>query len=116
MASLLIQIMIHIALFILSSVPLYLAVKILGGKTSILKTAFIAFIAGIVVLVIQAIFRVWGALIAFIALIWIFHEAFRLKWWKAFLVWILYLVIVAAFYFILALFGIILAGISLLSG
>jgi hypothetical protein len=46
-------------------------------------------------------FKFWGGLLAFIMLIWIYHEIFRLKWFKAFLAWLLQFVFIAIFYAIL---------------
>ena len=100
--------------FLLSALPLYLAIKFLKGKTTLLKTAFVSLLAGIAVAAIQQAFRFWGSLIAFIILIWIYHEAFRLKWFKAFLAWILQFVFLALLYLIALAMGITLLGISIL--
>ena len=91
------------ALFILSSMPLYLLIKLLGGKTSLLKTAFISFIAGLVIGAVKEAFAFWGGLLAFLVLIWIYHEAFRLRWWKAFLLWLLQGILVGVLYAVAAL-------------
>jgi len=103
-----------VVIFLISALPLYLAVKVLKGKTTLLKTAFITLISGIVVAAIQHFFRFWGGLIAFLILIWIYHEAFRLKWVKAFLAWVLQFVFLALFYFIAVALGFTLIGISFL--
>ena len=91
MESLIITLIILILLFIISAIPLYLAVKILGGKTNIVKTVFVMILAGIATAIISAIFP-FGGIIAFIVLIWIYHEMFRLKWLKALIAWFLQLV------------------------
>jgi len=106
------KLIIEIILFILSAIPLHFAVKLLGGKTGLIKTAFISFIVGIVVATINTIFKNWGWLIGFFILIWIYHEMFRLKWIKAFLAWLLQFVFIAIFYMISGLI-LILFGISL---
>jgi len=103
-----------IVIFLISALPLYFAVRLLKGRTTLFKTAIITFISGIIVSVVNYLFKTWGALIAFILLIWIYHETFRLKWHKAFLAWILQLVFIIAFRYIFgwitALFGIVLSG------
>lgn len=91
-----------IIVFLLSGVPLYFSVKILGGKTTLIKTAFIVLVSGILLTLIN-IFFIWGGIIGFIVLIWIYHAAFQLKWWKALLAWLLQFVVLAVFYFLLAL-------------
>ncbi|MBD3164249.1 hypothetical protein GF323_03550 [Candidatus Woesearchaeota archaeon] len=111
--SLLLKVLITVTVFIISAVPLHLAVRLLKGKTYLLKTAFITFLAGLIIGAIQYTFETFGGLLAFIVLIWIYHESFRLKWWKAFLAWILQFVFVAVFYFIAALLLAALAGISI---
>ncbi|MBU2634627.1 MAG: hypothetical protein KJ674_05300 [Nanoarchaeota archaeon] len=108
------KIIFTIIIFIISSIPLYLAVKALKGKTSLLKTAIITLIAGIIIAAIQYAFKTFGGLIAFFVLIWIYHEVFRLKWLKAFLVWILHLIFIIIFYFIVNLLLISLLKISLI--
>ncbi len=112
-AALIFGFLLVVLVFLISAIPLYLAVKFLGGKTSLLKTAFVALLSGIIVSAIQFRFRVWGALLAFFVLIWIYHEAFRLVWIKAFFAWVLQLLFLALFYAVLIILGIML-GISLL--
>ncbi len=96
------SLIVTLIVFLLSALPLHLAVKFLGGKTNIFKTAIFSFIAGIVVAVIEYRFRFAG-IIAFILMIWIYREAFKLKWWKAILAWLLQFVFVAILYFLAAL-------------
>ncbi len=111
----LIAFLILLIIFIISALPLYFAVRLLNGKTTLFKTAVITFISGAIVSIVNYFFKTWGALIAFFLLIWIYHETFRLKWHKAFLAWILQLAFIIAFRFILnfitALFGIALSGV-----
>ena len=99
-----------IVIFLLSALPLYFAVKLLNGRTTLFKTAIITFISGVIVSIVNYLFKTWGALIAFVLLIWIYHDVFRLKWHKAFLAWILQLAFIITFRYIFgwitALFGI----------
>lgn len=95
-----------IVIFLVSAIPLNLAVHVLGGQTNIIKTAFIALIAGIVVGLIRAFWSsTIGAIVAFVVMIWIYREAFRLMWLKAFLAWILQFIFLALFFFALTLLG-----------
>lgn len=97
-AAILIGLLVSLIIFLVSAIPLHLAVKTLGGKTSLLKTAIVAFLAGLAVAIIEAIFNIWGGAIAFIIMIWIYHEMFKLKWIKAFLAWLLQFIFLAIFY------------------
>lgn len=111
---LLIKALIIILIFIISSLPLYFAVKILRGKTSFLKAILITLITGIIVSAIEFTFKIWGGLIAFLILIFIYREAFRLKWWKAIFVWILQLIFIVLLYLILSFLNLISLEISFL--
>ena len=105
METLIITLLILIAIIIISALPLHLAVKLLGGRTNIIKSFLITFATAILSAVVIAIFP-WGGIIAFFLLIWIYHEIFRLKWYKAILAWILQIVFIILITFILILFGI----------
>jgi hypothetical protein len=83
--------------FTISALPLYLAVRMLGGRTSLLKAILITLVSGIVISLMQSIFTTYGSIIAFLVLIWIYHEVFRLRWLKAVLAWLLQLAIVVLF-------------------
>ena len=108
-AEILIVALIIVVVFLLSALPLYLSIKFLGGKTTLLKTAIVTFITGILYSALQSLLRELGTVIAtivaFITLIWVYHEMFRLKWFKAFLAWLLQFVFVAVFVIILLMLG-----------
>jgi len=99
------EILVFILLLVISALPLYLAVKILGGKASILKTIVVNILVGAVVWVINYLLNAWASIVAFILVIWIYREMFRLKWIKAFLAWILQFIIMAVLVFLVGLFG-----------
>lgn len=103
---------ITVIVFILSGLPLYFAVKFLGGKGSLLKVLFVSLITGIIISAIKETFQ-WGWLLAFFILIWIYHEAFRLKWWKASIVWLIQLGFFLLLSFLATLFVLAVAGISI---
>lgn len=101
-------------IFLLSGIPLHISVRLLGGKTNILKTAMIVFLTGIITWAIKETFTLWGSLIAFVILIWIYHESFRLKWLKSLLAWFLQFVVIFFLYIILEVLAALLIGISIL--
>ena len=104
------SIIFEIIVFIISAIPLYFAVEFLGGKTTFLNVLLVNLIAGVLFAVLGNKF-LFGTLLAFFVLIWIYHEVFRLKWYKAVLAWILQFVFIALFYLFLFLIGL-LFGIS----
>jgi hypothetical protein len=111
----LVSFIVTVLIFVISSLPLYFAVRLLGGKTTLIKTVLVSFISGIIVSAIRLRFETFGAIIAFGILIWIYHEMFRLRWMKALLAWLLQFVFIALFYFLAALFFALIIGISVLA-
>jgi hypothetical protein len=99
---------IELFIIIFSSIPLYFSVKTLKGKTSFIKTVFIVFIGGILVSTVNQIFNFLGGIIAFFALITLYHYSFNLSWLKTIFAWVLQFIFVAILFFILLLLGIIL--------
>lgn len=89
-----IKIIIVLVTFILSAIPLYRAVKFLKGKTNFPKTLFITLISGIIISILSLLIKLYIGIISSIVLIWIYKKAFRLKWTKAFMVWIIQIVLI----------------------
>lgn len=112
--SLLATLGIVILVFVISALPLHWSVKLLGGKSSILKAFLITLIAGFVLSLPKLIFDSWGGIIGLFLLIWIYREVFKLKWIKAFLAWILQLIFIFIFSLIFTALGIGIIGASLL--
>ena len=97
---------------LISAIPLHIAVKVLGGKTTLGKTAMIMFVAGIVFGVISSWVDTLGTILAFIIMLWIYRESFQLKWWKAFVAWLLQFV----FLLIIVLILVVVFGIAIGAG
>ncbi len=98
-------ILILILIFIVTTLPLHLAVNMFGGRTTFLKTFLVILVSSIIVAFITSLFPL-GGLIAFIVLIWIYSEMFHIGMLRAFFIWIMQFIIVIIFAFILALAGI----------
>ncbi|MBN1175864.1 hypothetical protein JXA48_04435 [Candidatus Woesearchaeota archaeon] len=111
MGSLITAFLIITLIFILSALPLYFAVKLFGGKTKLWKTIIINILAGLVVLIINALFPLIGGIVAFVIILFMYMYFFRIGFLRAVLVWLLEVVLVVIFWII----GIIL-GISVLAG
>jgi len=99
-------------IIVLSAVPLYLAVKFLGGRATILKVIIVNIIAGIAVPAVKFLVGLYlvgkgtyAGIIAFLFMLLVYKIFFRLGWIRAFLAWILQFVVIAAFIFITALMG-----------
>ena len=96
-----------IIIFLLAALPLYLAVKFLGGKTTLFKAAVVNLFVGIVVAIIHLLLPRWGILIGFIVLLWFYREFFKLKWIKAFFAWFIEIAFIVLFWFLGITLGII---------
>ncbi len=105
------NIIFDILIFILAAIPLYFAVEFLGGKTTFFNVLLVNLVTGVLYTVLRLQFVFFGGLLAFILMIWIYHEVFRLKWFKAFLAWLLQFIFIALFYLLVFFFGL-LFGIS----
>lgn len=100
----LITFVVLVLVFVVSALPLHLAVKLFGGRTNIVKTLVVMFVSGLVVSFI-AIILPFGSFIALLVLIWIYREFFRLMWIKAFLVWIFQMIFIFLFTMLFAFVG-----------
>lgn len=106
-SGLLVNLIIIWVLIIISSLPLYLSLKILfGHKVTIFKVFLVNIIGGLIVAIIKLKFETFGGVIAFLLLLFVYKIAFRIGWIRALLAWMLQFVILALFTFILSLIGI----------
>ncbi len=92
-----------ILISIISALPLYFAVKFLGGKATILKVILVNIAVGLLGFLLNI------PIIGFILLLLIYKEMFELSWFRAFLAWILQFVVAV----ILILCAVLLLGIAL---
>jgi len=78
-----------ILIFMLSALPLYFSVKVMGGKTTLLLVILVNLLVGLVTFIVKYLFDTWGGVFAFILMIGIYKEMFRIGLMRALLVWIL---------------------------
>ena len=86
--------------FAISALPLHLAVKILNGKTNIIKTILTMVLAGFIVAIVRSVVGIFGGLVAFIVLIWVYRISFQVGWVRAILIWLLQFVFLALLFMI----------------
>lgn len=99
----LIQLLITFVGLVILAIPLYLTVGLLGGKTGIVKAIATNLLMGFLFVALRAKYPVWGFLLGFLLTVWLFHELFRLKWWKALVAFFLQFVVLVVFWFLAAL-------------
>ncbi|MFT4308931.1 MAG: hypothetical protein ACMXYL_00380 [Candidatus Woesearchaeota archaeon] len=99
---------------IFTAIPLYIAVRILGGKSSFVNAMLVNVVSGILTSQMRLQYGLWGMILGFFFTLWLYREVFRLIWIKAFLVFIVQAVVLVILYFILLVLSMI-TGIALLA-
>jgi len=89
--------LIKFIIFCISAFPLYFAVSIFRKKVSFLSVLLVTLISGFLITALNSYFKVWGFLISFLILILVYREVFRLKWFNAFIVWVLQFLFIVLF-------------------
>lgn len=79
---------------VLSSLPLYFAVKLMGGDTSLLEAVIVNIIAQGIPIVAALFFSSYITLIIFVAIIFVYMFFFKLGILKALAVWVIQAVII----------------------
>ncbi len=85
---------------IVSSIPLYIATRFLGGHTSIIRVMFVNIFVGLIVVILRWSTVSWWPLIALVALIFVYSAAFNLGITEAIFAWAIQIVIVIALLFL----------------
>ena len=73
----------------ISAIPLYIAVKVLGGEASILKVIVTNLLVGFMGVLIYFEFPAFSGIITMVALLLIYSFMFKLSIIRAFVAWIL---------------------------
>jgi hypothetical protein len=88
-------------IFLLGVFPLYIIVKLLGGKVSIIKALVIKVAAVVITLLLSMAFGIAGPIVVALILMVLYMVAFRIGIIRAFLAWLLEGVVLAALIFAL---------------
>ncbi len=83
-----------VAILIISALPLYFAVKFLGGKATIFKVLMVNLIVGVIGAALDM------PIIGFVLLLFVYKEVFKMSWLSAFLAWILQFIVAGALLFL----------------
>jgi hypothetical protein len=101
-----VAILVLILIFLVAALPLHFAVRLLGGRTTWLKSAGVNLLVGIITSLVHEFFPLLGFIIGFVLMLIIYRLLFRLRWWKTIVVWLLQAVFVALFVLLATLLGI----------
>lgn len=100
------EILAIIVSILVSAIPLNLAVKLLGGESSLLKVVLVNFVVAVIFVLSYMYFTVFAGLIAFILMLLVYKVMFDIGWIRAILAWLLQFVIAVILILILiAVFG-----------
>ena len=99
-----------VVVWLVSSLPLYFALKLVGKKKGLVTVALVNVAAAMASSIIASFFGFFtGALIGFITLLFVYKWLFKIGWARAFLAWLLQIAIAA----LLFVFMIVFLGITL---
>lgn len=106
LSQLLIGLLILILIFIITSLPLYFATKMLRGRTTLLRAIATNVLAGLAVIFCHLIFPVIGGIIGFIAILILYRFSFRVGFIRAIIIWLIEVILVGLFTLLGILLGI----------
>src|SRR3989338_8230018 len=84
--------------FVISAIPLHIAVSLLDGKSTWFKAMFVNFLLAIASFLIGLKINKFSGLISFLLLLLIYKIMFRMGWFRSFIAWLLQLGIIALFW------------------
>jgi len=102
--SLLFLILVTVLVLVISALPLYAGMSMLGGKASFIKVILVNLFSGVILALLQWVLGP-PAWLTFIILIYFYHEFLKLKWWKAIVLWLVQGVIAFILVYLLIFFG-----------
>lgn len=98
----LIKVAIFLVVFAISSIPLFIAVKALKGKTTFAEVILVNIILAVIIAVARHFLSLWsvtagiiGSVVIFALIIVIYKAVFQLGWLRAVLAWFLQFIILA---------------------
>lgn len=98
-----------IIVLILSAIPLYLAVKFVGGEAGIVKIILMSLILSFASLGAASFIGVYAGLVMWIGTLFVYQIAFKISLLKAFIAWVLqYVFVIIAVGVVVFLMGIVL--------
>ncbi|MBU0979647.1 MAG: hypothetical protein KJ709_02485 [Nanoarchaeota archaeon] len=100
------RIIVYVLLAVVSALPLYLAVNILGKRTSLLKVFLVNILVAVVFASVQSWFLTWGWILGIIVLLLVYKVMFDIGWIRALLVWVVQMLFIVLFSLALMLLGI----------
>jgi hypothetical protein len=104
----LVNLILWIVIMAIIALPVNIAVRSLGGKSTLLKVMIVHFIFGILVYILQSIIGSFSGIFLFLLLIFVYKYSFRMGWIGAMLAYFISLLIVVVFILILAFAGVLL--------
>ena len=87
---------------VISSLPLYFAVKFMGGRSSIIRVIFVNFVMAAIFVYLGIYLNAYLGIAAFLSTLLVYKIIFRLSLFRSFLAWVLqYIIAIGLFALIL---------------
>lgn len=97
-----------LAAVVVAAVPLHIAVRLFGGRTTILKSIGVNLVAGLISAVLALLLDAYAGLVTLLLTIAVYKVFFSIGWLRALFTWLLSFVVAAA----LIMLGIALLGLT----
>ena len=98
------NIVVIIGVLVVSALPLYFAVKFVGGEAGIVKVILIGLLLSLASIGAYHFIGIFAGMFMLIATLLVYKIAFRLSFLKAFIAWVLqYVFVVLAFFIVVGL-------------
>ncbi|MFW6013548.1 MAG: hypothetical protein ACOCZQ_00410 [Nanoarchaeota archaeon] len=97
----------YVLILVISAIPLDIAVKMLGGRSSLLKVIVANIIIAIIGYLIQYYIDFLVGFFSFIAMLFVYKRMFRMGWLRTLVAWFLQYLLISIFIVLLALIGIV---------
>ena len=101
-----ITMLVLLIVLVISALPLHFAVKILGGKSTIIKVIVVNVLVSIIIGITNSYFGLIAGFVFFLILIVIYKLLFKMGFIRVILAWLLQSVIALLLIFIAGIFGI----------
>ncbi len=101
------NVLLSIIVLVLSAIPLYLAVKFVGGQAGIVKIILLSLLLSLSSAAAYYYIGMFAGLFMFIATMFVYKLAFQISLLKAFIAWVLqYVFVVIALFAVIFILGI----------
>ena len=97
----------YMLILVISAIPLNIAVKMLGGRSSLLRVIVANLIIAIIAYLIDYYVGFFVGFLSFIAMLFVYKKMFRMGWLRTLMAWFVQYLLIAIFLVTLTLLGVV---------